>query len=361
VVHLCFISVPTHHPTPLSTSLLLELRFQKANFVLRYLRFCYSAENSLGVHSHDTDAYPPNPQPPTLNPNPKLKLKKAHAHNCWTATVSSADKEVTSTDRELVETSTGRNALMSPLPDEVPPHLAPELMPERPPMCSPLAETQPVAHQLSQLVVEDVGMVVPPTVEVPADRDAIQRTLDSHDLSPQADVDAPPILKRRGRNRPSKVRAAEMQYQFGAAMHEQASDVASSEEDEIDRGWVDNSPTVVDRRKLADAIVGGSTEDFDLALQAHAYPHVSDDGAPHRVKLRSALSDSPAESGYTSDGSGPGSAVSLLSVKLTSEADEGLTPSPLATKNSTTSTRHKVATHRNLMGHDASIRSVSIV
>lgn len=258
----------------------------------------------------------------------QLKLKKAHAHNCWTATATEAD-------RALVEERTGRNPLMSPLPQEVPPHLAPELRPERPPMCSPLVEAQPEA------------------VAVPADREDIQRTLDSHDLSPQqGPVPVVPLKPRR--NRPTHQRAVEMQHHYGAAIV-QASDESS------ESSSVEGSPDA----RLSQAIVAGQTAEssergFNLVTHDHALrPHLTvPEAGGHRTKTRSALSESPAESGYTSEG---GSNVSLLSAK--SVSDEGLTPSPLASKGgSTTSAARKdsASVRINLLPND-SPKAVSYV
>eukprot|EP00038_Savillea_parva_P008125 m.174929 g.174929 ORF g.174929 m.174929 type:complete len:411 (+) comp13897_c0_seq1:109-1341(+) len=243
----------------------------------------------------------------------KIKLKRGASMNGWTAAS-------TETDRVLIEENTGRMSFMSPLPAEVPEHLL-----KVTPRAEAVAAPAPVAA-------------------VPADRDDIQRTLDSHDLSPNVDTAPRAQPKRLGRRGPTQDKAAKMQQQFGTAIV-QASDVTTSSPHD--------SPSSH----------GGSNHSLNIVShdhRLHAVPLVTETGAVHRVKQESALSGAPAESGYTSDNSPMGSSVSLLSAKSTMAVDDGLTPSPLATKMSNKE-GFKHATQRNLLAPPHAGKTVSIV
>eukprot|EP00036_Acanthoecidae_sp_10tr_P004931 CAMPEP_0182928414 /NCGR_PEP_ID=MMETSP0105_2-20130417/15575_1 /TAXON_ID=81532 ORGANISM="Acanthoeca-like sp., Strain 10tr" /NCGR_SAMPLE_ID=MMETSP0105_2 /ASSEMBLY_ACC=CAM_ASM_000205 /LENGTH=429 /DNA_ID=CAMNT_0025066417 /DNA_START=77 /DNA_END=1366 /DNA_ORIENTATION=+ len=263
----------------------------------------------------------------------QVKLKKRHAASqAWTKVESpTASKAVT----EL----TGRNSMMSPLPAEIPSHLVSDPQPDadgRSSMMSP----RPTELEIG-----------PDNTVRSIERADIQRTLDSHDLSPQhTSAERPMSLRKAARNRPSRVRAAEMQHQFGAAI-----DQASAPDVPQDRKslGLDDGVDVIKSLLVSPApgkvAVSVVTRDHSLLAPTAS----SDDG--HLSRL------SDAESGYTSEGSAPGSNVSLLSVKTEEEKDQGLTPSPLAKKALQSSGTRTSSSSKRALGVNLQVSQISVV
>jgi len=303
-----------------------------------------------------------------------LKNRQAK-HNTWTAVK----------DRAATEKVTGRNPMMSPLPEEIPEHIAEAAASgeslhgqyaDRPGLMSPLPPA-------------GVGVVAPK----PRLLAEIQRTLDSHELSPQAEDERTKDLnaeaERSHHSRPSRGRASELQQQLSSALTEAQStsggDVATSDASQAER-----------KSNFADAIVSqsaaaGPAVDGQLPLvtvnshspdlsqpssSAEQSLENSPEQSPEQVikkrspeHLRVTRLKSPAESGYHSEAgsSGAGSNTSLLSdksveavtvVRKVVQLDEGLTPSPLTARSSK---QQQHSANRKILDDAAASRTASVV
>lgn len=307
-----------------------------------------------------------------------LKNRQAKIKNGWTAPAN----------RAAVEDVTGRNALMSPLPEEVPVHI------------EKAAESGEGLHGeyadrpgfLSPLPPAGVGVVAPK----PRLLAEIQRTLDSHELSPQAEdqrsEETTKVATRSHHSRPSRGRASDLQQQLAAAL----TSAQGSREDTSGGDGAHSSVVAQAEPKATEVAAGsasqqtkGSDEDSNVPLvtvnsdspdhsasssSAEQSPEASPEQSPEQAKKRSpehlrvTRLKSPAESGYHSEAgsSGAGSNTSLLSDKspetvvrkVVMEQDEGLTPSPLVSRGSK---QQQHSANRKLLDDAAATRSVSIV